>query len=81
MVPTQKIGICTESERKGVRMIYAAACRTGKKYLPSIVRIGLNAHHSIQAVELDNLVDQRLARLASSKVQIFISYQIIHLVE
>ncbi|CAN6438865.1 unnamed protein product [Victoria cruziana] len=33
------------------------------QYHPKIVRIGLNPHHSIQAVSMDYLVDQRLASM------------------
>jgi hypothetical protein len=28
----------------------------GLMYTPSIVRVGLNAHHSVQSVTMDNLV-------------------------
>lgn len=36
----------------------------GDSYSPSIVRAGLNAHHSVAAVTMDALVTQRMASLA-----------------
>lgn len=44
------------------------ACRNGKVYSPTIVRIGLNVHHSVQSVALETLAQQQLARAAASKV-------------
>ncbi|KAK9909662.1 hypothetical protein WJX75_005776 [Coccomyxa subellipsoidea] len=32
----------------------------GNRYIPSIVRVGLSVHHSVEAVSLDALVDMRL---------------------
>lgn len=29
---------------------------SGYQYTPSVVRVGLHAHHSVQAVSMDNLV-------------------------
>lgn len=37
----------------------------GKMYTPSIVRVGVNAHHSIKSVALDALVTHRLVCDAS----------------
>ncbi len=42
-----------------------AACRKGAKYIPSVVRVGLSVHHSVQSVSLDALLEQRMR---SSKV-------------
>ncbi|XP_024537137.1 probable helicase MAGATAMA 3 [Selaginella moellendorffii] len=38
----------------------------GDSYVPSIVRMGLNAHHSVQSVCMDHLVDQRLQSIDRS---------------
>lgn len=35
----------------------------GQVYSPSIVRVGLQAHHSVQAVSMDYLVEQRLSSM------------------
>ena len=43
--------------------------REGRSYAPSVVRIGVNVHHSVQKVSLDALVTQRLATSVSSQVQ------------
>ncbi|KAJ7547089.1 hypothetical protein O6H91_08G068600 [Diphasiastrum complanatum] len=40
----------------------------GKVYTPSIVRVGVQAHHSIQSVCMDNLVEQRLSSMDRSTV-------------
>jgi hypothetical protein len=32
----------------------------GGTYIPSIVRVGVNAHHSIASVSMDTLADQRM---------------------
>jgi len=34
--------------------------RQGNRYIPSIVRVGLSVHHSVAAVSLDALVEQRM---------------------
>jgi senataxin len=33
---------------------------TGQRYDPSIVRIGVNVHHSVKSVSLEKLVDAKL---------------------
>eukprot|EP00252_Welwitschia_mirabilis_P021527 TRINITY_DN5542_c0_g1_i1.p1 TRINITY_DN5542_c0_g1~~TRINITY_DN5542_c0_g1_i1.p1 ORF type:complete len:621 (+),score=147.92 TRINITY_DN5542_c0_g1_i1:2-1864(+) len=38
----------------------------GEVYSPSIVRVGLQAHHSVQAVSMDYLVEQRLSTMDKS---------------
>ncbi|KAH8968926.1 hypothetical protein BDL97_02G009000 [Sphagnum fallax] len=40
----------------------------GLMYTPSIVRVGLNAHHSVQSVTMDNLVAQRMSSMERSAV-------------
>ncbi|CAI5466534.1 unnamed protein product [Closterium sp. Yama58-4] len=39
---------------------------TGGMYSPSVVRVGLNAHHSVASVAMDNLVSQRASSMARS---------------
>ena len=36
--------------------------KNGKSYTPNVVRVGVNAHHSVKSVELDTLVNQKLAK-------------------
>ena len=36
--------------------------KNGKSYMPNVVRVGVNAHDSIKSVELDTLVNQKLAK-------------------
>lgn len=36
---------------------------SGQAFIPSIVRIGVNPHHSIQSVSMDYLVEQRLSSM------------------
>ncbi|CAI5501461.1 unnamed protein product, partial [Closterium sp. Naga37s-1] len=38
----------------------------GGMYSPSVVRVGLNAHHSVASVAMDNLVSQRASSMARS---------------
>ncbi|KAG0597404.1 hypothetical protein M758_UG335400 [Ceratodon purpureus] len=40
----------------------------GQTYTPSVVRVGLNAHHSVSAVSMDTLVTQRLSGVDKSAV-------------
>ncbi len=42
--------------------------RQGNRYIPSIVRVGLSVHHSVEAVSLDALVEQRLRSAAKAKL-------------
>ena len=35
-------------------------CRRGKSYSPSVVRVGLSVHHSVESVALDTLVQKNL---------------------
>lgn len=42
--------------------------KDGNIFTPNIVRIGVNIHHSVQSVALDNLVQHRLGRGADNKV-------------
>lgn len=39
----------------------------GRAFAPSVVRIGVNPHHSVNAVALDTLVEARMADLGSGK--------------
>ena len=43
-------------------------CREGKTSVPSIVRVGLNIHHSVAKVSLENLMQQKLDSKMESKV-------------
>ena len=38
-----------------------ALCRLGGVYRPSVVRVGLQAHHSVEHVALDTLIDRRMS--------------------
>ncbi|XP_024378491.1 probable helicase MAGATAMA 3 [Physcomitrium patens] len=40
----------------------------GQAYTPNVVRVGLNAHHSVSAVTMDTLVNQRLSGVQKSVV-------------
>eukprot|EP00803_Ostreobium_quekettii_P007947 evm.model.scf_520.6 EVM.evm.TU.scf_520.6 scf_520:61854-71225(+) len=45
--------------------------KNGKSYTPNVVRVGVNAHHSVKSVELDTLVNQKLAKAERSGVHFF----------
>ena len=49
---------------------FLSHCRTGNDSSPSIVRVGLSIHHSVQSVSLDALVQQRAARASSSSQKV-----------
>ena len=40
-------------------------CRHGRRYTPSLVRVGLKVHHSVASVALDTLVEKRLQASAT----------------
>ena len=42
------------------------ADRQGNRYIPSIVRVGLSVHHSVEAVSLDALVESRMRSAKAS---------------
>lgn len=39
--------------------------RQGRRYTPSLVRVGLKVHHSVASVALDTLVEQRMKASAT----------------
>ena len=44
--------------------------KNGNVFTPNIVRVGVDIHHSVQTVALDNLVRHRLERGIDSKVRV-----------
>lgn len=40
-------------------------CRHGRRYTPSLVRVGLKVHHSVASVALDTVVEKRLQASAT----------------
>ena len=51
-------------DKQGLKFVWCA--RQGNRYIPSIVRVGLSVHHSVEAVSLDALVDMRLRSAKAS---------------
>ena len=43
-------------------------CRHGDKHTPSIIRMGMNAHHTVASVSMENLVQRRLEATKDTRV-------------
>lgn len=49
-----------------IQRVVVIADRQGNRYIPSIVRVGLSVHHSVEAVSLDALVESRMRSAKAS---------------
>ena len=49
------------------RMSCVRSCRSGNPFSPSLVRVGLKVHHSVEKLALDTVVRARLAASATAR--------------
>ena len=58
--------VCAASPE--VLLTFGVASRHGDKHTPSIIRMGMNVHHSVASVSMETLVERRLEATKDSRV-------------